>query len=274
MERSKIKVHFSFYIFLFLIIYFNNFLSFLSYFLALFLHEYSHYLLSQKYNKMSHTINIYPFGMDLSVNIVNKNTFVNFCIFLIGPMINIIVGLIIMSSWWHFPELYFYTKNFVYANFYLGFFNMIPIYPLDGGNMVLQLFSNFSQKRKTLKIMKVLAIILSIFFCTVFLISCFYSINFSSICIASFLISSIFSYDKVLNDEIKTVMCNNDNVKEYVASGPAATASSATPSLPRAKPLNTCPSTCPRPAAYLSSPNPKLPPSTWSTALRAPASGP
>ena len=217
MENSRLKIHFSFYIFLFFVIYFNNFSLFLAYFLALLIHEYSHYLLSKRYNKLSHTINIYPFGMDLSVNINNKNSFTNFCIYLIGPLINMILLLIVVSLWWHYPLLYFYTKDFALANFCLGFFNIIPIYPLDGGNMILELLSDYRKKQKALKVMMVFAIIFAIIFLFLFVISCFYSVNFSCLCIACFLISSLFSYKDVLNKEIKNKLSSVDNVKDYQA---------------------------------------------------------
>ena len=214
---NKIKVHYSFYIFLFFVIYFNGFLLFLSYFISLFIHEYSHYLLSKKYNKMSHTINIYPFGMNVCVNINNRNIVKNFMVFLIGPLCNIMLLLITVSLWWYYPQLYFYTKDFTLANFCLGFFNLIPIYPLDGGNMFLTICRTYKSKQKVIKIMKISAIIFSLLFLILFIISCFSVINFSCFCISIFLFSSLFSYNDILNNEIKNRCLNNDSIKEYKA---------------------------------------------------------
>ena len=214
MENSRIKIHYTFYLFLFLVIYFNGAGLFLSYFIALFIHEYSHYLLSKRYNKLSQSIIIYPFGMNVCVNISGQNVFRKFAIFLIGPLVNIILLLCVIVVWWFFPESFYYTESFAFANFCLGIFNLIPIYPLDGGNMILQLFPSRKAKYKLLKIMKFFAVILSIFFMMLFIISCFTSINFSCFCVSIFLMSTLFNYDEIMNNDLREIFYNR-KVREY-----------------------------------------------------------
>jgi len=212
---NKIKIHYTFYIFLFFVTYFNGFSLFFSYFIALIIHEYSHYLLSRKYNKMTQSINIYPFGMNVNVNGNTKNNKVNFLIFLIGPLSNILLLLTTTSLWWYCPVLYFYTKNFALANFILGFFNLIPIYPLDGGNMILQTIKSLDLKLKILKLMKIICIVIGCLFLVLFIWSCFFSINFSCFSIAFFMFSSLLSYRNVLDEQIKNKF--NNKIKEHKA---------------------------------------------------------
>lgn len=213
---NKLKIHISFYIFLFFVIYFNGFSLFLSYFIALFLHEISHYFLSKRYSKLSQTINIYPFGMNVCVNLSNKNTRQNILIFLIGPMVNILLLFFTVALWWQFPITFFYTLDFALANFCLGFFNLIPIYPLDGGNMILQCFGSTKSKMKVLKIMRIFAIVFASLFLILFIISCFNSCNFSCFCVSIFLYSSLFTYDEIFNNEIKNCLTTS-GIKEYKA---------------------------------------------------------
>jgi len=54
-----------------------------------------------------------------------------------GPLSNILLGvvLIILSRVFNIQELMLVA----YINFFLAFFNLIPIYPLDGFNVVLSL---------------------------------------------------------------------------------------------------------------------------------------
>jgi Zn-dependent protease len=71
---------------------------------------------------------------------------------LAGPLVNItvaiVVGLIVLAK---FPEAHLWTKPFIHSNhllrsvvwmnFYLGAFNLIPAYPMDGGHILRAIFS-------------------------------------------------------------------------------------------------------------------------------------
>ena len=133
----KIKVHYTFYIFLFFSVYFCDFFMFFYYFISLVIHELSHHFMSRTSSKVSQTITLFPFGLALNVNDNCENKFYNFLIFFIGPFVNILIALICIALWWVFPTLYFYLKNLCLVNLSLGLFNLIPLQPLDGGNIFL-----------------------------------------------------------------------------------------------------------------------------------------
>lgn len=214
--ETKLKIHTSFYIFLFFIIYFNGISIFFTYFLALIIHELSHYFVAKKYNILSRNINIYPFGMNVCVNMCGEYNNKKYLVYLIGPLVNILLLLITTSLWWYYPILYYYTNNFALANFCLGFFNLLPIYPLDGGNVILELLKGYRSKVKALKWMRVFAIIFGTFFLVIFILSCFYTLNFSCFCISFFMFSSVFSYKQILNNEINSKL-KDSNVKQLKA---------------------------------------------------------
>ena len=205
----KFKIYPSFYIFLFFVVYFNSFSFFFTYFISLFIHEYSHYILTKTYSITTKTINIHPFGMCLDVNSKSKNKTINLLVYLIGPISNILLFLVTISLWWAFPISYFYTRDFVMANFVLGFFNLIPLYPLDGGNLIMSCLSTATMRIKALKIMKKISLIVGCIFSFLFVVSCFYTINFSCFCIAFFMFSNLFSYKDFIDGEIKNRLCDN-----------------------------------------------------------------
>jgi stage IV sporulation protein FB len=163
---------------------------------------------------MTETININPYGMCLDVNIDNQNKASKILIFLIGPFSNILLLLIIISVWWCFPVVFFYTRDFAFANFILGFFNLIPLCPLDGGNVILSCISTIEGRLRALKIMKKISIILGVIFLILFIWSCFYVVNFSCFCISFFMLSSVLSYKEIVNKEIKNKLSGSD-IKQH-----------------------------------------------------------
>lgn len=189
----KIKAHFTFYIFLFFVVYFCNYLTFFCYFLALFIHEISHYLLSKSNNKLTETILIYPYGLVINVNNIIATKIKKFWIFFIGPLVNILLALICITIWWFVPSLYYYLHDFVVVNLMLGFFNLIPIQPLDGGNIFLLFFDNVNTKIKVTKVMKKFSFVFSILFLILFIVSIFFGVNFSCLCMSFFLFSASIS---------------------------------------------------------------------------------
>lgn len=207
----KIKVHYTFYIFLFFVVYFGGFLSLFSYFISLIIHETIHHFVSKSSSIMSQTLYLTPCGLSINVNCNNKNKIDKFLIFFSGPFINIFVALLCVGVWWLFPITYYYLKSFAFVNISLGLFNLIPIIPLDGGNIFLLLFDSKSSKRKVIKIMKIFSIIFAIFFLSLFVVSIFFDINFSCFCISFFLFSSAIS-SPISFDEMQSFL--PDKIKE------------------------------------------------------------
>lgn len=200
---AKLKFDVTFYIFLFLIVYFNGFSLLFSYFLALTIHEYSHYLMAKNMVLVTESIRIYATGMDVRVIGKTNNKKLNILLFLIGPIVNIILFLITIAFCWFYPISYYYLRDFAYANVLLCVFNLLPIYPLDGGNALLEIFDHTKWKYVVIKVMKFFSVFLGILFGVLFCVSCFHSVNFTLSCISFFLLSNITSYKKILKEDIE-----------------------------------------------------------------------
>jgi len=116
-----------FLLFLIVIILTGNFNSFFPFFLILLIHEMGHaitgVLLGYKLDK----ITLYPYGgvtsFNLPLNIPLKE---EFFILIMGPIMQI-VGYFLLKGVFHDIYLYHYT---------LLVFNLLPIYPLDGGKIL------------------------------------------------------------------------------------------------------------------------------------------
>lgn len=204
----------------FLMIYFGALDVFCYYFVALWLHELSHYFVSKRLGYMLDNLNFLPFGARLQGDTNYKKRSHELMVSLSGPLMNIIVALLLIAMWWINPIVYAYTKTFVEANLYLGIFNLLPIFPLDGGQAVLSFFKR--SKRKVYNIMRIFGIAISVICMGLFFYSAFDTINFSLFFISLFmLITSLEPYNvdvyKISNN-IEFKLHNATECKSYAVS--------------------------------------------------------
>ena len=116
-----------FLFFLIIIILTGNFNYFIPYFFLLFFHEIGHatigILLGYKINK----IMLYPLGGVTIFNMpINSPMFHEILILVMGPVFQIITYFI-LKPFFPFISVYHYT---------ILFFNLLPLYPLDGGKLL------------------------------------------------------------------------------------------------------------------------------------------
>ncbi len=169
-----------FYLFLLIIILTGSFNNFLPYFLLLIIHEMGHaitgILLGYKLDKIA----IYPYGgltnFNLPLNIPLKKELL---ILVMGPIFQVI-GFLFLKRFYTNISIYHYT---------LLIFNLLPIYPLDGGkifNILCGYFFNYLKSFYITFYISIIFIILVIFYNIVN-----YNINL--------LLMIIFMFYKLLN---------------------------------------------------------------------------
>jgi stage IV sporulation protein FB len=133
---KKLSFNPLFYCFSFLFFitgYFNNYSSFI---LLILIHEFGHFFVAYLFKYKIIKVTIYPFGgcTELEYNI-NSSFFSEFLIIISGPLLQLLFTFIIYK-YYPFVPLYFYNYSML-----ILLFNIIPIFPLDGGRLFNLLFS-------------------------------------------------------------------------------------------------------------------------------------
>lgn len=162
---------------------------------AVLLHECAHAKIARKLGYELNVIKLMPYGASLCGNndIKQKHEIL---IAAAGPIFNLVLATAFAALWWLVPSSYLFTEAFCKCNLYIGFFNLLPVYPLDGGRVILALLSMRLKRTKAYKIMRILSFVFGVAAIALFALSAVYSLNLCLLSVGLFMIVSSFLPDK------------------------------------------------------------------------------
>lgn len=152
--KNIFKIHFTTYIFYFLLI-LSGYLNYLIIYLIIIAsHELGHIIMIKIFNLSIESITIYPFGGVIKTNIkYNLNSNKLFLISISGIVFQIFLFLIIKDT-------NTYTYNiFKTLNLSLILFNLLPIIPSDGSKIIVSTLERIISYKNTLLVSNILSII-------------------------------------------------------------------------------------------------------------------
>ena len=118
-------------------VFFGGISGYLLAFLAITIHELSHYLVALIAGADGLTLLLTPYGATLEA----RGVFPHFgAVLIAGPFANVVLASFTLSACWIIPELYGYFKGFIVVNAVLAAVNLLPAYPLDGGRLFRLIF--------------------------------------------------------------------------------------------------------------------------------------
>jgi len=172
--RIPVKIHWSFGLLLFYVIYmgrqlgmssfaiFNFFYFTLLIFVCVILHEFGHALAARKYGIETQDILVTPIGGLARLERLPENPLHEMIVALAGPMVNVVIAaviaIILHLSGTGFgiiggeADFFEHFKNFpvllLALNVGLVVFNMIPAFPMDGGRILRSVLSMFQTRQR------------------------------------------------------------------------------------------------------------------------------
>ena len=133
---------------------------FFSIFLGVLLHELAHIYVAKKLNYRVGSVNIDILYGSAEIGYISDHVD-NILVSIAGPISNLLL-VIIGSSLNYFIPLDFF-ETMIEVNFFIFLFNILPIYPLDGGRISKSLFSMLFGNMRGMFYNGILSFIFSIF---------------------------------------------------------------------------------------------------------------
>ena len=162
----------------------------ITYLITVVLHEFAHGFVAKKLGYKLNLIKLMPYGASLSL----KSGFFNYkdeiLVALAGPIANFVLAILGCALWWIEPVSFVYTSDFVFANIAVGLTNCLPIYPLDGGRILLALKSRKADKIKATKNVKMFGVCCAVAILVGFVVTVFFVPNYTLLVFGSFLFVS------------------------------------------------------------------------------------
>lgn len=146
----KIEINLKIFFLLLLLFLSDNINTYLIFLFFILIHEFAHLIVGVLIGGKPKKMTISIFGISIEFFSYGKNkTFSKLIFFFIGPLINILIAYLCYK--------YMRESNaklvIVYTNLALGFFNLLPILPLDGGKIMKEILKVMLGFEKSNKIM-------------------------------------------------------------------------------------------------------------------------
>lgn len=141
---------------------------YISFIIFAIIHEMGHLLIGILIGKKIEKIRVMPLGVSITFKILvedynkkiikgNINNIKNLLVAIAGPFVNFAIAIILYNLSSLNILSFKYTEIIIYINLLIGFFNLIPIYPLDGGRIVKEILCITSGKKAALKLTNIIS---------------------------------------------------------------------------------------------------------------------
>lgn len=219
-RRASVKKKGSVYISPLLVImcaaflFFNYAVTMFSYLTAVLYHEFAHSIVAEKRGYRLNKFRLMPYGASVSGEFICVRPKDELIIAAAGPVSNFIVALFGVAMWWLFPAIYPFTEPLIMSSVFVGLVNLLPVFPLDGGRILLAAMSIKTDIKKAKKISKILSIILGAIATMSGIILMFFGGNFSYITLSVFVfVSAVLPDNESRYERLYSMAYSADRLK-------------------------------------------------------------
>lgn len=198
----QIKLNLQIFIFIIIFIITHQIEIYIYLMLFVFIHELSHMLVGILLGLKPKSLHIMPFGLSIVFEDLSSRKLVEYkkiLVTLAGPMSNLVI--ILITS---FLNINISLKeNIIFANILIAIFNMLPIYPLDGGRIINSLLNLRFEKELCVKIVNRISNIVMIIITAASSIVVIYYKNLAILFLIIYLWIIVINENKKYNMQIK-----------------------------------------------------------------------
>ncbi len=179
-----VKVDYSFLLFLVLLIFLDMLKVYFLYIVFILLHELSHLFVARRLGYFPKQLKITVFGASLE-GFDDFLTLDEIKIILAGPMFNFFVIIMCYLSFWFWPESFEFLNDVLIVNQAILFFNILPIFPLDCGRILLCLCSIKKGRMEAVGVIKKASFcfMIVLFIISIFIFLFTFNLSFSFACV-------------------------------------------------------------------------------------------
>lgn len=179
-----VKVDYSFLLLLVLLIFLDLVKVYFLYIVFILLHELSHLFVARRLGYFPKQLKITVFGASLE-GFDDFLTLDEIKIILAGPMFNFLIVITCYLSFWFWPESFEFLDDVLIVNQAILFFNILPIFPLDCGRILLCLCSIKKGRMEAVGIIKKASFcfMIGLFIISIFVFLFTFNLSFSFACV-------------------------------------------------------------------------------------------
>lgn len=195
-DKLRVKISPLFFVMALFFVAIGQFYEFICAVTAVIMHEFSHARVARIRGYALNELKLMPYGACLYGEFEGVLPIDETLIALAGPALNLVLSVLFVALWWVYPASYPFTNSFVACNLYVGIFNLLPVYPMDGGRIVLAALSHNLPRSRAYKIMRKISVVTAIAAVALIIVSVVHSVNITLIAVGFFLVVSALIPDK------------------------------------------------------------------------------